>query len=182
MVRHIDPLSGQTQQPDTANTGFQRTQAINHPSPLTPLPPAHPPLCILLPFPHSPLALAFSIPASPPFVGATRTFRGDVSGSVFMMFAYMIFVTLALSSLENCRGETKEIKKRTNQKGVSKATALSGWKRESEGVRDHTFDGLISSYGHYRMTNYSEEGGLTRGPTQTCLPGFSDERNGTNPA
>lgn len=45
--------------------------------------------------------LAFSPLLSSILLGATRTFLGDVSGSVFMMFWYKILVTLALSTFEN---------------------------------------------------------------------------------
>lgn len=57
------------------------------------------------------------MPASPPLVGATLTFLGEVSGSVFMIFAYKILVTLALSSFENCRaGGTREARRREERR------------------------------------------------------------------
>lgn len=62
----------------------------------------------------------FSMPASPPFVGATLTFLGEVSGSVFMMFAYKILVTLALSSFENCRARDR------HARGAARGMA-AGW-------------------------------------------------------
>ena len=52
----------------------------------------------------TPNRLTFPSLLSTGLLGATRTFLGEVSGSMLMMFWYKIFVTLALSSVENwCR-------------------------------------------------------------------------------